>query len=240
MLRPAVLRHRPIRRRDRRSIEAMWVRRAFYGWLIPAAFLLPAVAARRLGDLQRRRLGVPVGAVPRDPVGLHRPARAHPAGPGARDGPRRARGVVVGRARVHRLALPDDRARVLRSGLVGPGHGAHGASSGSALFWLELAQLWREAKPSHILLRTTGGIGYIPAAGAPAGAVRAGRHRDHGEAARRSEPVLAGRGIHGRMDLCVLTGSASGEPAVRLRRRPRTHTSFPPVPRSTCGGRREQ
>ena len=34
---------------------------------------------------------------------------------------------------------------------------------GLALFWLELAQLWREAKPSAILMRTTEGIGYIPA-----------------------------------------------------------------------------
>jgi apolipoprotein N-acyltransferase len=34
---------------------------------------------------------------------------------------------------------------------------------GLALFWLELVQLWREAKPSAILMRTTEGIGYIPA-----------------------------------------------------------------------------
>jgi hypothetical protein len=34
---------------------------------------------------------------------------------------------------------------------------------GIGLFWLELAQLWREAKPSAILMRTTEGIGYIPA-----------------------------------------------------------------------------
>jgi hypothetical protein len=34
---------------------------------------------------------------------------------------------------------------------------------GLALFWLELVQLWREAKPSALLLRTTEGIGYIPA-----------------------------------------------------------------------------
>src|SRR5690349_9998248 len=29
------------RRSDRRTIGAMWLRRAFYGWLFPAAFLLP-------------------------------------------------------------------------------------------------------------------------------------------------------------------------------------------------------
>ena len=34
---------------------------------------------------------------------------------------------------------------------------------GLALFWLELVQLWREARPSAILMRTTEGIGYIPA-----------------------------------------------------------------------------
>lgn len=33
---------------------------------------------------------------------------------------------------------------------------------GLALFWLELVQLWREAKPSAMLLRTTEGIGYLP------------------------------------------------------------------------------
>ena len=26
---------------DRRSIEAMWLRRAFYQWLLPAALVLP-------------------------------------------------------------------------------------------------------------------------------------------------------------------------------------------------------
>ncbi|SDH16695.1 hypothetical protein SAMN04489810_2285 [Microbacterium pygmaeum] len=34
---------------------------------------------------------------------------------------------------------------------------------GLALFWLELWQLWREARPSALLLRTTQGLGYIPA-----------------------------------------------------------------------------
>ena len=56
---------------------------------------------------------------------------------------------------------------------------------GLGLFWLELWQLWREAKPSHILLRTTEGYRLHPAEGAAARPpVRAGGHRDHGEAAR--------------------------------------------------------
>ncbi len=33
---------------------------------------------------------------------------------------------------------------------------------GLGLMWLELAQLWREAKPSGLLLRTADGVGYIP------------------------------------------------------------------------------
>jgi len=31
-----------------------------------------------------------------------------------------------------------------------------------ALFWLELWQLWREAKPTALVLRTPAGVGYIP------------------------------------------------------------------------------
>jgi hypothetical protein len=34
---------------------------------------------------------------------------------------------------------------------------------GLGMFWLELAQLWREAKPSAVLMRTVEGYGYIPA-----------------------------------------------------------------------------
>jgi hypothetical protein len=34
---------------------------------------------------------------------------------------------------------------------------------GLGLIWLELAQLWREAKPSAVLMRTVEGYGYIPA-----------------------------------------------------------------------------
>ena len=57
---------------------------------------------------------------------------------------------------------------------------------GLALFWLELVQLWREAKPSAILMRTTEGIGYIPAAGSPADVERPRSHRHHREQAAGS------------------------------------------------------
>ena len=39
---------------------------------------------------------------------------------------------------------------------------------GIALLWLELWQLWREAKPSRVLLRTVDGVAFIPPMQEPA------------------------------------------------------------------------
>ena len=33
---------------------------------------------------------------------------------------------------------------------------------GVGLFWLELWQLWSEAKPTRMVLRTSGGVSYLP------------------------------------------------------------------------------
>jgi hypothetical protein len=45
--------------------------------------------------------------------------------------------------------------------------------AGVGLFWLELWQLWSEARPSRIVLRTSDGLAYIPAqADAPEAAER--------------------------------------------------------------------
>jgi cytochrome oxidase assembly protein ShyY1 len=35
--------------------------------------------------------------------------------------------------------------------------------AGIGLFWLALWQLWSEAKPSTFVLRTSGGVNYLPA-----------------------------------------------------------------------------
>jgi len=37
-----------------------------------------------------------------------------------------------------------------------------------AVFWLALRQLWREAKPSRMILRTAEGLAYLPPTTMPA------------------------------------------------------------------------
>ena len=204
----------------------------------------PAVAARRLGRLQCRRMGVPLGAVPRDPRPCSSASCCSTLLVRARGTVRAERAVswwdVLGFARLALLTSPSasstrrgGRRVMVLTIIVGVGavlaraRGSCGA---------------RRSRPRS-LLRTTDGIGYIPAAAPRPGPTETRRHRHHRERVRRrsDDRVLAGRGIHGRMDLCVLTRLC-----LRGARRPIRvdglgHTSpFPPVPRSTCGGRREQ
>lgn len=143
-------------------MRGMWLRRAFFTWMIPAAFVLPlwlfvgwiisgahgwaflwmlfAVPGVFLWQLLLTLLVRARGTV-----------RAH-------------RAVswwdVLGLASWHVLVISlgffDQAAWVplmILAIVVGIG-----------LFWLELWQLWREAKPSRLVLHTTEGMAYIPAA----------------------------------------------------------------------------
>jgi hypothetical protein len=138
----------------------MWLRRGFFGWMIPAAFVLPlwlfvgwiisgangwgfvwmlfAVPGVFLWQLLLTLLVRARGTV-----------RAHRA---------LSWWDVLGFAVWHLLIISlgfFDQAWwfpvMATAVLVGVG-----------LFWLELWQLWREAKPSRILLRTEEGMAYIP------------------------------------------------------------------------------
>jgi hypothetical protein len=150
----------------------MWLRRAFYAWLIPAAFLLPlwlligwavfraggwafvwvlflAIPAVFLGELILTLLV-------------------------------RARGTV----RAHRAVSWWD---VLGFGLwhaliisLGFFNQAWWAPAmvitmvvGVGLLWLTLWQLWREARPSSMVMYTAEGVAYLPAE-SPGPSVRAG------------------------------------------------------------------
>ncbi len=156
-----VLRTTPARVR-RRTIVAMWVRRAFYGWLIPAAFLLPLWLLVGWGVFNAGGwafLWVLFIAIPSVFIGqlvLTLLVRA-------RGTVRAERAVswwdVLGFAVWHGLTIA-----------LGFFNEAWWAPVmvltivvGLGLFWLELVQLWREARPSAIIMRTTEGLGYISA-----------------------------------------------------------------------------
>ncbi len=146
----------------RRTIKAMWLRRAFYAWLIPAAFVLPLWLLVGWGVFNAGGwafLWVLFLAIPSVFIGqlvLTLLVRA-------RGTVRAERAVswwdVLGFGVWHALTFS-----------LGFYNQAWWAPVmvltiivGLALFWLELVQLWREAKPSALLMRTTEGIGYIPA-----------------------------------------------------------------------------
>ena len=74
---------------------------------------------------------------------------------------------------------------------------------GVGLFWLELWQLWSEARPSRIVLRTSEGMAYIPAqADAPEAAGTRG-HRHHREADAARELTRFGRVRHPWQNGCL-------------------------------------
>lgn len=140
----------------------MWLRRAFFGWLIPAAFLLPLwlligwlVFGGGGWAFLWMLISMPVVFVGQLVLTLLVRARGTV---------RAERAVswwdVLGFTAWHGLLValgfynPAWWAPVLVVTII----------VGLALFWLELWQLWREAKPSRILLHTSDGMGYIPAA----------------------------------------------------------------------------
>lgn len=139
----------------------MWLRRAFFGWLFPAAFLLPLWLLVGWGVFNAGGwafLWVLLIAIPSVFIGqlvLTLLVRA-------RGTVRAQRAVswwdVAGFTVWHLLAIS--------LGLFVESWWAPvmilTVFVGVALVWLELWQLWREARPMR-LLQTSEGIGYIPA-----------------------------------------------------------------------------
>jgi hypothetical protein len=139
----------------------MWLRRAFYGWLIPAAFLLPlwllvGWAVFRAGGWAF--LWVLFLAIPAVFIGqliLTLLVRA-------RGTVRAQRAVswwdVLGFGTWHVL--------IISLGLFNQAWWATAMITtilvGVGLFWLTLWQLWREAQPSRMVMYTTEGLAYLP------------------------------------------------------------------------------
>ncbi|MGZ0710652.1 MFS transporter permease (plasmid) [Coraliomargarita sp. W4R53] len=138
----------------------MWLRRAFYGWLIPAAFLLPVWLFIGWGVFNAGGwafLWVLLLAVPSVLVGqllLTLLVRA-------RGTVRAQRAVswwdVLGFTIWHLL--------IISLGFYAEAWWAQAfvvtVFAAVGLFWLELWQLWREAQPSRVLLRTNGGMSFM-------------------------------------------------------------------------------
>jgi hypothetical protein len=139
----------------------MWLRRAFFGWLIPAAFLLPLWLFVGWGVFNAGGwafLWVLFLAIPG--VFLWQLLLTLLV---------RARGTV----RAHRavswwdvLGFTVWHCLVIALGFFNPAWWAPvmvvAVLAGIGLFWLELWQLWREAKPSTFIMRTSEGMAYLP------------------------------------------------------------------------------
>lgn len=139
----------------------MWLRRAFYGWLIPSAFVLPIWLLVGWGVFNAGGwafLWVLFLAIPG--VFLWQLLLTLLV---------RARGTV----RAHRavswwdvLGFAVWHLMVISLGFFNQAWWAPvmvvTILAGVGLFWLELWQLWSEAKPSRIVLRTTEGMAYLP------------------------------------------------------------------------------
>jgi hypothetical protein len=149
-------------RLERRTIGCMWLRRAFYGWLIPAAFVLPIWLLVGWGVFNTGGwafLWVLFLAIPG--VFLWQLLLTLLV---------RARGTV----RAHRavswwdvLGFAVWHIMVIALGFFNPAWWAPmmvlTILAGIGLFWLALWQLWSEAKPSRFVLHTSGGVAYLPA-----------------------------------------------------------------------------
>lgn len=138
----------------------MWVRRAFFGWLIPAAFLLPLwmlVGWIVFGASGWALLWVLLIAIP----GIFVWQLVVTLLVRARGTVRADRAVswfdVAGFTVWHAL--------LVSLGFFDPAWWAGALVVaivvGLALFWLALWQLWSEATPSRVLLRTAEGMAYI-------------------------------------------------------------------------------
>ena len=145
-----------------RSISDMWLRRAFFGWLIPSAFLLPLwllVGWAVFSTGGWAFLWVLFLAIPG--VFLWQLLLTVLV---------RARGTV----RAHRavswwdvLGFTVWHLLVISLGFFAEAWWAPvmvvAILAGVGLFWLELWQLWSEARPSRFVLHTSEGVAYIPA-----------------------------------------------------------------------------
>ncbi|GAA2991028.1 hypothetical protein JOD63_001123 [Microbacterium terrae] len=140
----------------------MWLRRALFGWLIPSAFVLPLWLLVGWGVFNAGGwafLWVIFLAIPG--VFLWQLLLTLLV---------RARGTV----RAHRaVSWPDAggfvlwHAMVISLGFFVQSWWAPMLALtilvGIGVFWLALWQLWREARPSGLVMRTTEGVAYIPA-----------------------------------------------------------------------------
>ncbi len=139
----------------------MWLRRAFYAWLFPAAIVLPLwlfVGLIAFNGGAWALLWVIFLAVPSVLVGqlvLSLLVRARPTA-------RAERAVswwdVAGFGVWHLLTISlgfFQQSWWFSVFLLT-------IAVGISLFWLTLWQLWREARPSFATLRTAGGVNYIP------------------------------------------------------------------------------
>lgn len=144
-----------------RTIGDMWLRRAFFGWLIPAAFVLP--------------LWMLVGWIVFNAGGWALLWVLFIAIPGVFVWQLvltllvRARGTVRAERAVSWwdvLGFSVWHALLISLGFFNPTWWAPvlvvAVLVGLAVFWLALWQLWSEARPSRILLRTTEGVAYLP------------------------------------------------------------------------------
>ncbi|MFH8250088.1 MFS transporter permease [Microbacterium sp. B2969] len=138
----------------------MWVRRAFFSWMIPAAFLLPlwllvGWGIFRAGGWAFLWLFISIPVVFIGQLVLTLLVRA-------RGTVRAQRAVswwdVLGFSAWHLL--------IISLGFYDPAWWAPALVItiivGVGLFWLTLWQLWREARPSRMVMYTTEGIAYLP------------------------------------------------------------------------------
>ncbi len=139
----------------------MWVRRVFFGWLIPAAFLLPmwlligwgVFNAGGWAFLWVLFLAIPSVFVAQLILTLLVRARGTVRASRAVSWWDVA-GFTVWHALIVALGFYDSSWWALVMVIA--------IFAAIGLFWLSLWQLWREAKPSAVILRTTEGIAYMP------------------------------------------------------------------------------
>lgn len=166
---------REVLRRDgaepaRRTIVAMWLRRAYYGWLIPAAFLLPLWLLVGWGVFDAGGwaflwvMFIAIPAVLLGQLGLTLLVRARTTTRG-----RRAVSWwdVAGFTLWHAL--------IVALGFFVESWWAPvfvlSVCVGLALFWLEIWQLWRQATTSRMLLSAVTGVESIAPRGQRSAAV---------------------------------------------------------------------
>jgi hypothetical protein len=149
----------------------MWIRRLFFAWLIPAAIVLPLWLFIGWGVFDAGGwafLWVLFIAIPSVFVGQLALALLVRARPMARAERAVSWADVAGFGVWHLLTIT--------LGFYGQAWWAPvfvlTVLAGIALFWLEVTQLWREARPRTLIRRTAGGAAYLPperhAAAAPA------------------------------------------------------------------------